>query len=141
MVSDEMMEATSPACDNRGHASTSDLSPCSDFTDDSIEEDKDPLSLEDDQRSISQEVEELDQDADSLDEGVGDISSDGELSPGLRERASLVLNSSCETVVRVKDEEEEEEVIFRCDNKKNSSVGLSPVKERIPSRYSFNNTS
>ena len=139
MVSDEMMEATSPACDNLGHANTSDLSPCSDFTDDSIEEDKDPLSLEDDQRSITGEVEELDQDADSLDEGVGDISSDGELSPGLRERASLVLNSSCETVVRVK--EEEEEVIFRCDNKKNSSVGLSPVKERIPSRYSFNNTS
>ena len=139
MVSDEMMEATSPACDNRGHANTSDLSPCSDFTDDSIEEDKDPLSLEDDQRSITGEVEELDQDADSLDEGVGDISSDGELSPGLRERASLVLNSSCETVVRAK--EEEEEVIFRCDNKKNSSVGLSPVKERIPSRYSFNNTS
>ena len=142
VVSDEMMEATSPACDNLGlgHANTSDLSPCSDFTDDSIEEDKDPLSLEDDQRSITGEVEELDQDADSLDEGVGDISSDGELSPGLRERASLVLNSSCETVVRVK-EEEEEEVIFRCDNKKNSSVGLSPVKERIPSRYSFNNTS
>merc|ERR1719410_1298979 len=131
VVSDEMMEATSPACDNLGHANTSDLSPCSDFTDDSIEDDK---------RSITEEVEELDQDADSLDEGVGDISSDGELSPGLRERASIVLNSSCETVVRAK-EEEEEEVIFRCDNKKNSSVGLSPVKERIPSRYSFNNTS
>ena len=97
VVSDEMIEATSATCDNLGHANTSDLSPCSDFTDDSIEEDKDPLSLEDDQRSITQEVEELDQDADSLDEGVGDISSDGELSPGLRERASLVLNSSCET--------------------------------------------
>ena len=93
VVSDEMIEATSATCDNLGHANTSDLSPCSDFTDDSIEEDKDPLSLEDDQRSITQEVEELDQDADSLDEGVGDISSDGELSPGLRERASLVLNS------------------------------------------------
>merc|ERR1712154_177307 len=102
---------------------------------------------------IDNEVEELDHDADSLDEGVGDISSDGE--PGLSpvDKSSVTTSSSLETVVThalTTQLSEEEEVLLRCDIKRHgdtearnriSSPRLSPVKERIPSRYSFNNTS
>ena len=67
--------------------------------------------------SIIDNHEELELDVDSLDEGVGDVSSDGE--PQL----SPVTSSSCETVIRSQD-----------------SPASSPVKERIPSRFSFSNT-
>ena len=142
VVSDEMIEATTTS-DNK----PTDMSPCSDYTDDSIE-------LGDhDEKSIDNEVEELDHDADSLDEGVGDISSDGE--PGLSpvDKSSVTTSSSLETVVTralTAQLSEEEEVLLRCDIKRHgdtearnriSSPRLSPVKERIPSRYSFNNTS
>ena len=82
-----------------------------------------------------------------------DISSDGE--PGLSpvDKSSVTTSSSLETVVTralTTQLSEEEEVLLRCEIKRHgdiearnriSSPRLSPVKERIPSRYSFNNTS
>ena len=153
-VSDEMIEATTTSDKLGCNSEPSDLSPCSDYTDDSIEIGDEKES---DERSINNEIEELDldADADSLDEGVGDVSSDGEpqLSPvDIVDKSSLTTNSSLETVVTkvitTQPSEEEEEVELRRDNRRqqeaknqlSTSPSLSPVKERIPSRYSFNNT-
>ena len=63
--------------------------------------------------SIIDNHEELELDVDSLDEGVGDVSSDGEQQ----------LSPVCDKSQTVK-----------------TSPALSPVKERIPSRFSFSNT-
>ena len=153
-VSDEMIKATTTSDKFGCNSEPSDLSPCSDYTDDSIEIGDEKES---DEQSINNEIEELDldADADSLDEGVGDVSSDGEpqLSPvDIVDKSSLTTNSSLETVVTkvitTQASEEEEEVELRRDNRRqepeaknqfSTSPGLSPVKERIPSRYSFNN--
>ena len=158
-VSDEMIEATTTSDKLGCKSEPSDLSPCSDYTDDSIEIGDEKES---DQRSINNEIEELDHDADSLDEGVGDVSSDGEpqLSPvDIVDKSSLTTNSSLETVVTNVQEvrvittqaSEEEEVELRRDKRSQEPeaksqfstsprLSSSPVKERIPSRYSFNNT-
>ena len=80
---------------------------------DSIEEKEE----ENGETSIIDNHEELELDVDSLDEGVGDVSSDGE------HQLSPVTSSSCETVIRSQ-----------------ASPASSPVKERIPSRFSFSNT-
>ena len=83
------------------------------------------------------------------------MSSDGEpqLSPvDIVDKSSMTTNSSLETVVTkviTTQSSEEEEVELRRDNRRqepetknqfSTSPRLSPVKERIPSRYSFNNT-
>ena len=154
-VSDEMIEATTSG--DKSEPISDMMSPCSDYTDDSIEigDEKE----ESDERSINNEIEDLDHDVDSLDEGVGDVSSDGEpqLSPvEAVDKTSLTTNSSLETVVTrevrvitTQSSEEEETVELRRDNRKQtepeaknrfSSPRLSPVKERLPSRFSFNNT-
>jgi len=151
-VSDEMIEATTSGDKSEP---MSDMSPCSDYTDDSIEIGDEKES---DERSINNEIEDIEHDVDSLDEGVGDVSSDGEhhLSPvEAVDKSSLTTNSSLETVVTKEirvittQSSEEEEVELRRDNRKlepeaknrfSSSPRLSPVKERLPSRYSFNNT-
>ena len=92
-------------------ATTTTQLPSPDFTD-SIEDNQN--MKEDEEKSVMDIQEELDLDADSLDEGVGDVSSDGEHQ----------LSPVCE------------------ETGKTTSVPLplSPVKERIPSRFSFSNT-
>ena len=147
-----MIEATSTTtnkveqCVN--NSNSSDNSPCSDFTDDSIE-----ICDDEQDKSINDDIEDItDHDADSLDEGVGDVSSDGEnqLSPAFVDKSSssfVTNSSSCETVVSQPDASKIANKI-NCDmNSENSDVlkrlsspRLSPVKERIPSRFSFNNT-
>ena len=77
---------------------------------DSIEGENNHDNLE---TSIIDNQEELELDVDSLDEGVGDVSSDGEQQ----------LSPVCDKSQTVK-----------------TSPALSPVKERIPSRFSFSNT-
>ena len=112
LVSEEMIEAT-----------TTTQIPSPDFTD-SIEDNL--TRNEDEEKSVIDNQEELDLDADSLDEGVGDVSSDGEqqLSP-LCEKSGSSSGGEME-------------------NNINTSLShrhsLSPVKERIPSRFSFSNT-
>ena len=130
------------------HVHSSDISPCSDFTDDSIE----ACENDEDDKSINNDVEDLEHDADSLDEGVGDISSDGEhqLSPGFVDKLSLTTtSSSAETVITNHQSQMVTTVNMRCDKSDKSdqdqlhrlsSPRLSPVKERMPSRFSFNNT-
>ena len=110
LVSEEMIEATT----------TTEL-PSPDFTD-SIEDTE--IRKDDEEKSLIDNQEELDLDADSLDEGVGDVSSDGEhqLSP-------VCEKSGCENVA----------VISNTINTAHPHP-LSPVKERIPSRFSFSNT-
>ena len=96
--------------------------PSPDFTD-SIED-----KQEEEEKSVIDQQEELELDADSLDEGVGDVSSDGEhqLSPVCEKSGS---SSSCET-----------EIANNINTSHSHSHSLSPVKERIPSRFSFSNT-
>merc|ERR1719391_1513976 len=96
-----MIEATTTFDEKLG---PSDISPSSDFTDDSIEACE---GDKEDDNSINNNIEDIDHDVDSLDEGVGDVSSDGEnqLSPGYVKRSTLATastetsSSSCETVV------------------------------------------
>merc|ERR1719219_407783 len=99
--------------------------PSPDFTD-SIEDNQN--RKDDEEKSVIDNQEELDLDADSLDEGVGDVSSDGEhqLSPVCEKSGSS--SSSCESVAVISN------------NTSQTSHPLSPVKERIPSRFSFSNT-
>ena len=112
LVSEEMMEATTTRSEQ--------VSPSPDFTD-SIEERGN--NIDNEQKSILDHEEDLDLDVDSLDEGVGDVSSDGEnqLSPVCEKS---VTSSSSETVITT---------ILPV------SPTVSPVKERIPSRFSFSN--
>ena len=113
LVSEEMIEATT---------TTTTALPSPDFTD-SIEDTL--IRKDDEEKSVIDNQEELDLDADSLDEGVGDVSSDGEhqLSP-VCENSGSSSSSSCEIVA----------VISKNINTANPHP-LSPVKERIPSRF------
>merc|ERR1712198_155542 len=144
VVSDEMIEATTTFDEK---LDPSDISPSSDFTDDSIEACE---GDKEDNNSINNNIEDIDHDVDSLDEGVGDVSSDGEnqLSPGYVKRSTMATSSSsCETVV-TNSLSQSEESKFEIDVKVNkgdhvrrlSSPRISPSEERIPSRFSFNNT-
>jgi len=144
VVSDEMIEATTTFDEK---LDPSDISPSSDFTDDSIEACE---GDKEDDNSINNNIEDIDHDVDSLDEGVGDVSSDGEnqLSPGYVKRSTMATSSSsCETVV-TNSLSQSEESKFEIDVKVNkgdhvrrlSSPRISPSEERIPSRFSFNNT-
>ena len=119
LVSEEMIEATTTS-------TTTTQLPSPDFTD-SIE---DNHNREDEEKSLIDNQEELDLDADSLDEGVGDVSSDGEhqLSPVCDKSGS---SSSCETLAVA---------VAVIANNTSHPHPLSPVKERIPSRFSFSNT-
>ena len=115
-----MMEATTTTT-----TTTTTPIPSPDFTD-SIEDNQ--TGQNEEEKSVIDHQEELELDADSLDEGVGDVSSDGEhqLSPVCEKSGG---SSSCETEI--------------ANNSKTSHShrhSLSPVKERIPSRFSFSNT-
>jgi len=66
VVSDEMIEATTTFDEK---LDPSDISPSSDFTDDSIEACE---GDKEDDNSINNNIEDIDHDVDSLDEGVGD---------------------------------------------------------------------
>eukprot|EP00092_Neocalanus_flemingeri_P029373 GFUD01031889.1.p1 GENE.GFUD01031889.1~~GFUD01031889.1.p1 ORF type:complete len:723 (-),score=209.01 GFUD01031889.1:189-2357(-) len=88
------------------------------------------------------EVIDLDEDIDSLDEGVGDISIDCENpdSPSFDDIDNITKNSD-EKLFMTRSAINDEKVTLDSDlhinmNRSNSST-TSPVKERIPSRFSF----
>ena len=115
------MEATTTTA-----TTTTTRIPSPDFTD-SIEDNQ--TGQNEEEKSVIDQQEELELDADSLDEGVGDVSSDGEhqLSPVCEKSGSSSSCESCESVAVI-------------SHNTTNPHPLSPVKERIPSRFSFSNT-
>ena len=109
------------------------------FTEDSIEASGD--NNNDDQASVSNDLAELDNDdldVDSLDEGVGDVSSDGEQASPSPAGTGCVMNTGQDTECP----RNSQSFITTDTNdslERKISVSSPPV-ERIPSRFSFNNT-
>ena len=136
---------------------TSDFSPCSDgnstsFMDDECKFDVKANSLEFEPKGSAYEsnnnedhhVSDLDGDVDSLDEGVGDVSSDCEHP----EENSNILNndddnSEAPVAKSAKSDEKMSDMSLTLDKGPHTNVQrlngptTSPVKERIPSRFSF----
>ena len=133
-VGNEVTTTNTKVINSEGRqAITSDLSPCSDgynssFTDNEhnlekeVELNKETLTF----IEIEEEVDHLDKDADSLDEGVEDISSDYDY-----EHPQI---SSVTTQVQMRTNSDTKPKDL---SPTNNLQKLSPVKERMPSRFSF----
>ena len=113
----------------------SDLSPCSDGYNSSFTDNEHNLEKEEELEpneetlefiEIEEEVDQLDKDADCLDEGVEDISSDYDY-----EHPQI---SSVTTQVQMRTNGDRKPTDL---SPTNNLQKLSPVKERMPSRFSF----
>merc|ERR1712106_191930 len=155
LVSDDMIKATTntKVINNNVDSQdvTSDFSPCSDgnsssFMDDECKFDVKTNSLEFEPKSSAYEsnnnedhhVSDLDGDVDSLDEGVGDVSSDCEHP---EENSNIFNNdddnSEAPVAKSAKSDKKVSDMSLTLDIQRLNSPTTSPVKERIPSRFSF----
>jgi hypothetical protein len=143
-VGNEVTATNTKVINSEGRpAIKSDLSPCSDrysssFTDNEHNLDKEE-EIEPDEETfklieIEKEVDHLDKDADSLDEGVEDISSDYDYlnSPSFQTEHPQISTDTTQVQMRINSDRN-----LKDWSPMNNLQKLSPIKERMPSRFSF----
>ena len=143
-VGNEVTTTNTKVINSEGRqAIKSDLSPCSDgynssFTDNEHNLDKEE-EVEPDEETlefieIEEEVDHLDKDADSLDEGVEDISSDYDYfnSPSFQTECPKISSDTSQVLMRTNSDTKPKDL-----SPMNNLQKLSPVEERMPSRFSF----